>query len=240
MAKRSSKRTGSDALAALTAAAGKKPTKSAAKKSTVPSTTLDANGAEAVKGWLDGHRLKKAGESLMASSEEFLIDVGRDDLAVRSLNSGSVVKSVRLAGECDYVLMDSDGVPVTDKKGNPVRQHFSGSLRCTQAAKFLKMGESAKQELEAEFTDPAEFRRLFSVDETFEIDVDALNDRPGLADRLLKALGADADILQMTTAVKPTEAFLTEAMTNESMTKRWQKLQSDSSLCKLQKLSFGK
>jgi hypothetical protein len=235
MAKRKS--TGTDALAALTAAAGKKPT-TAAKKSTIQSTTLDAGDAEAVMNWHNGHRLKKTGESLMASAEETLIDIGLDDLAERSLKSGSVVKSVRLAGECEYVQVDSDGSPVL-QNGKPVQKHFQGSVRCTQAAKFLKMTDAAKTALEAEFTDPVEYKRLFATDQKFEIDVSAINERKGLANRLLNALGEDADILTIVTSVKPTEAFLTEAMTNPKMTKRWKTLQ-ENGLCKLQKPSFAK
>jgi hypothetical protein len=238
MAKARSKSTGADALSALTAAAGKKPTTAAAKKSKIPSATLDANDAEEIKNWLDGHRMKKAGESLMSDAEGVLIDKAWDELAERSFKTGTVVKSVRLEGECDYVLEDAEGNPVLEN-GKPVQKHFRGGVRCTQAAKWLKMGAVEKEQLEAEFTDPDEFAKLFAVDQKFEIDVDAINSRPGLADRLLKALGEDADILQLALTVKPTEAFLTRAMTEAPMTKRWDKLKADG-LCKLQKISFGK
>lgn len=228
MAKSRTKSSGPNALAALTAAASKPMgKKTAAKKSTMPQTRLEAAEARQIKNWLEGDDLEKRGKALKADAEEVLIDCGRDFLSDQSMRKGAVVKSVRLAGSFDF----------DDDDGN--KQHFDGSVRVTQAAKWLKMGDDAKTELEAEFTDPDEFNRFFEVSQGFNIDVAAINERPGLAQRLLKALGNDADILSLDVSVKPTEAFLTEVMTNQTMTKRWQKLKLEG-LCKLQKPSFGR
>lgn len=227
MAKSRTKSSGPSAIAALTAAASKAPAKkAAAKKSTMPQTQLDADDARHIKNWLEGDDFEKRGKALKAEAEEVLIEEGRDFLSDQSMKKGAVVKSVRLAGSFDY---EEDGE----------EQHFDGSVRVTQAAKWLKMGAPEKEQLEAEFTDADEFNRLFEVDQSFTIDLQALNERKGLADRLVKALGDDADILSLAVSVKPTEAFLTEVMTNKAMTKRWEKLQVDG-LCKLQKPSFGR
>lgn len=224
MAKSRNKRTGTDAIAALTAAASKvQDKKAAAKKSTMPQANLDADGAKLVKTWLDGDDFEKRGKAMKAEAEDILIDEGRDFLFEQSMKKGAVVKSARLAGAFEQ----DNG------------EEWKGSVRCTQAAKWLKMGSDEKQELEAEFTDPDEFDRFFEVSQSFTIDLKALNEREGLAQRLVKALGEDADILALDVSVKPTEAFLTEAMTNKAMTKRWEKLQMDG-LCKLQKPSFGR
>jgi len=175
----------------------------------------------------------------MAASEQSLIPVGRKELFARSFRSGSVVKSVRLEGECDFIHVDSDGDPVMGSDGKPVQRHFKGSIRCTQPTKWTKMGLDEKTELEAEFTDPDEFNRLFKVSQKFEIDVAVLLERKGLVQRLQKALGTDADVLKNVVSVQPTEAFLTEAMTKTPMTKRWDRLKAEG-LCLLQKPSFGR
>lgn len=223
MAKSRTKSAGTDALAALTAAASKPSGKTAAaKKSTMPQTTLDADEARHIHNWLEGDELEKRGKALKTDAEEVLIDEGREFLAEQSMSKGAVVKSVRLAGSCEV-----DG------------KDWNGSVRCTQAAKWLKMGADERTQLQAEFTDDEEFQRYFEVTQTFQIDLEALNERKGLAERLRKALGDDADILSLDVSVKPTEAFLTGVMTNAAMTKRWKKLQVDG-LCKLQKPSFGR
>ncbi|MFA5419348.1 MAG: hypothetical protein WC341_12910, partial [Bacteroidales bacterium] len=92
--------------------------------------------------------------------------------------------------------------------------------------------------LQAEFVDSEEYDRFFQVEHILTLNSEAVAQRPGLAKRLVAALGADADVLIKKTTIKPTEAFLTAVMTNPVMTRRWNKLK-ESGLCRLQKLTLA-
>lgn len=202
-----------DGLAALKAIAGKKPS-AADKKSDIPERPLPPAVAPAVRDWLDAKKILDDAEARKTDAEKRMIEAGVPLHIEVCRADGKVHSSLRLRGtDRDTVLM-------------------------TQAARWIKMPtDKAEDPLRAEF--PDEFDQYFQVKTKFELDADKLT--PQQAQKIAQALGDDAaELLVMTSVVEPTEKFLTDAILDDRVTKRWQRVQANEGLCKLIKPSFRK